>query len=242
MKKIVLLVVMSLFLSACVTTKQAAKYTQGQEFENYITVGGSEVQVPLPEGRWTLVGQELTKNSAGTRFQSQILIQSQENALSKFVAITASLDHSKWGYMYSDFCNDNEMLYREKNANYDGSDQDCIALVHWTVVPGDSDDKSWIDTYDFLDTNNISVPVNALVSSYRKVSKTHYLSISYGVNPELDGFEAPVSAEWEMSKWHKSRYRRDPEKLKYVRELVDWTKNWDAKVNAGIKRQLAANN
>ncbi|MCZ4280064.1 hypothetical protein O4H49_04700 [Kiloniella laminariae] len=242
MKKLVLMVVVSLFLSACVTTQQKAEYTQGQEFEDFIVAGSREVQIPLPEGKWVLAGQGIETNDVSTRFQSFVLIQTENDVLSKIVNFTVSIDQARWGYVFGKICERKDVLFVEKKGNYAGRSQDCTVIQHWVTTAGSEDPQEWIQADRYMDENLISRPKNILVTQYRKVTREHYLNLVYGANPELDGFAAPVSDEWEMSPWHKDRYLKSPDREKYVEDLIGWAKEWDAKVDAGIKRQLASVN
>ena len=235
MRKILILFA-SLALSACAGNYQAPKYQVGQSFQDSF-ISGYKTSVPLPAGKWNLVGYSQKSNNVGKTMNSALLIQTEGNNLARFIDVLAPDDITQWGYLPAEFCKRTDVLHIVRRINQDGEDggkQDCWGINHWRMTLGDNSDGYWLQAMNHMRNKGIRVPINALVVIYRKANMNRFVQVVYGFNPELEGFNPPNQADWSVSDWHKDRYYTDNDKVKYIQELKDWGVVWENRVVAGF--------
>ncbi len=241
--RILLILVITIVMAACssVSNYNVPKYQIGQTFQNSFVIGIRNTNIPLPEGIWKLVGYQQQPNNIGKTINHAFLIQTDGGQLSKFVEVLAPDDHTSWGYLPSKFCNRDDVIHIVARKNQDGVDggkQDCWGINHWRMTWSKDPMDYWKQFIKHVRANDIKVPINALVVVYRKANKSRFVQVSYGFNPELEGFTPPVHADWNSSDWHKDRYYTDQAKVKYISTLKEWSSAWESKVNAGFSGQI----
>lgn len=130
------------------------------------------------------------------------------------------------------------MLHIVKRSNSAGGNQNCRGINHWRMTSGSKSATDWKQAFRHWQATNIEIPVNALVVVFLKANDRSFVQVTYGFNPELDGFSPPAQAAWLVSDWHKDRYYTDKRKVTYVEMLKSWGEKWDSTVDDGFAGKL----
>lgn len=199
-------------------------------------------QIPLPEGDWVVIGKSLTKNNAGSNYVRLVLANIKENVIHGIVGIGSTVSIptkiGRWdGFTYGEECNKKERHFTTTYANYGGSDQDCWYVTHSFManVKLSESTKHIIRAQEYLENNEIVMPINMIRVSYRLADRRILQRVSYYFSPEVAGFPPPLRAEWKESDWHHDRVYLDDKKVSYIDNLIAWGRKWHAKVKSGFE-------
>jgi len=232
---------LSLLLSAaCATGTEGL--VAGQQYEGFIRGGTSQVQVALPEGKWTLVGWSIYPNEQEL---GGVVIQTEGNVVSHLVDFYLPWRTETRMYLQPyKFCGRNDILYvgkAEVFVVYQANKmqpQDCWGINHWPMTLSGNVPKHLLAVRDYLEENDLVMPSTMIAVQYRRGGRGKYLSVNYYFNPELEGLPPPAQVEWRTSDWHRDRAFRDPAKKAYIEKLIEWGENWHEQVDWGFKGQL----
>ncbi len=226
-------------VGACssIANYSAPKHRVGDIFQGSFVIGTYNTNIPLPEGEWKLIGYQQKSNDINTLLNNAVLTQTSKNQVSKFIEVSSPNANHNWGYTANNFCTRDDVIHIVSRANQDGGKQDCWGINHWRMTLEENSWDYWKNALKYYKANDVKIPINALVVIYRKANRNKFVQVTYGFNPELEGFSPPVYAAWSTSDWHKDRYHTDKKKVEYIQTLKDWATAWDDKVDAGFAGQ-----
>lgn len=232
-------------LTACVSTSiQTPAYKAGEMVEGAITLYGRTY--PLEQGNWVVAAVNETKsrvdgqiNSAGTQSLELVLFQTNERIIAKTVWISGNIEtqgQGVAGYVYDRQCERNDVLKVNKIYNVQGGAQDCYMINHYTTVNNDSSDILRL-VNSFTNQSKLSVPKNLIMVRYRFADRQDNITVTYGFNPELEGFPREADSRWEGSGWHQKRIAQDTKRVEYIKKIEGWAEAMYPKVRAAFKQE-----
>ena len=235
--KILTVAALGALLAGCGTGRD--ELVAGRQFEGLINPGNMNVQVPLPEGGWTLVAWE---NYSGEQELGGVMIQTEGKHVSRLVDFYVP-QYSKtriYLALYK-FCGRRDILHVGKSEVYTfyspqkTSPQDCWGINHWPMTFSGSVPKHLLALRDYVEANGLVLPSTMIAVHYRRGGKGKFFSLNYYFNPELEGIAPPQQVEWRTSDWHRDRYSLDPKKKAYIEKLIKWGAEWHAQVDRGFR-------
>lgn len=244
------LLMLSAMLAACGTVGNQSALVVGNQYEGFIPVGAGGTQVPLPEGKWLLVG---TGTHAGRKEISGILIRTEQTRVSRLIDFYVpsgppmqDRDSINWQSVYK-FCSRNDVIHMGESETFTSATyhkglgfdrQHCWGINHWPMTFSGSVPEHFLALRDYVEKNDLELPVTMITAQYRRSGRGKFMSLNYYFNPELEGFAPPQQADWLTSDWHRDRYYRDPEKRAYIEKLKKWATEWDSQVDKGFRGVL----
>ncbi len=231
---------LGVLLAACSTGRD--ELVAGRQFESLIQPGNTKVQVPLPEGNWTLVAWE---NYAGEQELGGVVIQTEGKHVSGLVDFyVPQVSKTRLYLQPYKFCGRKDILHVGKSEVYSRyslqktSPQDCWGVNHWPMTFSGRIPKHLLALRDYVEANGLVLPNTMIAVQYRRGGKGQFFSLNYYFNPELEGIAPPQQVEWRTSDWHRDRYSRDPQKKAYIEKLIKWGAEWHAQVDRGFRGLL----
>ncbi|MFW5500465.1 MULTISPECIES: hypothetical protein [unclassified Maridesulfovibrio] len=209
------LVSLMLLGAGCVSHTVQEAYPVGKIYNDSIEFRG--MSVPLPEGDWQVIG----RGKADKRnFDELVLTVIKENKPGKALLIARDTAKNKYtGYWPNKYLQRTNILFTEVTQNTMGKPLDGWLINHIRPGFGKKDSEAVRDAYEYMTANKLVLPGNFIESRHiltGKRIKCRYLSYSYLINPETDGFEAPENAEWGASDWNVIKINGDPKKVAYI--------------------------
>jgi hypothetical protein len=231
----IITIMLILFFTACSgLTSLEKEITVEKEYENDIKVGNKTI--PLPEGKWKVVGRGLTSNDS---FFIVYLFQEKPDGLFSYLMITTESPFSSssgfFGYKRDDNFDRTNMLYVKSISNKEGEAQEGWyinnSICHFAQ---DSKTKAEIASKEYIKSHNLTISNDMISVTHRFASKgpgNSYLRVEYFYNPEADGFQKSTSEYWSTSPWNSIRINSDQNKVAYVEKL----KKYHAEIHDRIK-------
>jgi hypothetical protein len=235
--------IMLLLLAACSTGRD--ELVAGRQYKGLIKAGSSHVQVPLPEGSWTLIAWE---NYSNEQKLGGVLIETKGNNVSRLVDFyVPQLNTTYWYLRPNKFCGRNDILHvgkSEFNWTFKGmpknhvSPHDCWGVNHWPMTFSGSIPNHILALRDYVEANGLVLPSTMIGVHYRRGGNGQFFSLNYYFNPELESFPPPEQVEWRTSDWHRDIAFHDPQKKAYIGKLIKWGEAWHAQVDRGFRGLL----
>lgn len=239
MRSVIILLICGVLVAGYQKTSQADTGPQpGAIVENSFLFGYGNARIALPPGKWEVGAVRKNSTSSNTTVREIALYQHINGQLSKVVFARAPMSVNVHGYVRSKFCSRSNLHSRTTLENTNGGRQDCRYVVHWRVQLIGSKNLLMRRLGEWLKERNIIAPTAALVVGYR-FSRSSFLDVRYGFNPEIYGFSPPREANWSTSDWHPSNVVRDPRKTEYINHLKSWGDEFYPSVRAGFDGKLA---
>ena len=201
-------------------------------------------KIPLPPGEWILVGYEMRKNNSRVPFFRPQLIQVKGNVVTGLIEANVQADAGNsvgnWGdgYVLNQSCYKANTIHQKMIANGENREQDCWGVNHF-LMTNDGKDLDVNERYEYIKKHNLILPVNMIkVGFHFAFKQPNFLDVSYGFNPEAEGFGPPTNAGWAESDWHKDRYYADPKKVEFINKLISWGEATHDRVKEGFLGKL----
>lgn len=236
--------VAALILAGCQTTasNHVAPKT-GTTYQNVFDLGNG-IQLPLPEGNWTLVGNKGIANNTGQFIYQPVFANIEGDTVKKFIwAITAIGEKNSPGfsdgYVVFRTCSRTNMHHVHTFMMVDSGDQDCWFVNHQVMTGGNRTPPSIVQAREYFKANKIKMPVTTIYTGHHFANfRLQFLTARYYFNPEAEGFAPPKQAAWRTNDWHRDRIVNDPKKEAYVGKIIDWGKQWHQRVQQGFAGKL----
>jgi hypothetical protein len=205
----------------------------GQKFSvNYPILNESTTyaNIPLPEGVWTVVRGDDWTTSNGRKMRGIFLntttdvINSPDTKkiLRHSIYINTSFDSSTSRWL-DEPCKGQDFIYSNKYSSGIW-DQRCLTIRQEGYL-AKSDNKVQQIARDFLNNNNTAwVSGRLTIKNVVYNGSGRFLEVSLGVFPTNYGFEKPYDSV--DSPWHLSRYKSDPEKVRFIDKLKEWSETY----------------
>lgn len=218
-------------------------HTIGQIFRNSFVLDKWNTAIPLPAGEWKLVGYSSPKRIRDTQLyegdfvspgkQYNAVFAQMGNEQPGFISMSYSLPGGlSWSWSRDEFCMRDDLFHMTTRSNNDRA-INCWGITWWQIDPNEDDwGDEWKQFLDYHKTNVIKLPAKALVVSYKKAqTDKKFINIYYGFNPEKKGIDR-------YTYWDSDTYQTDKKKADYINMLKSWGRDWNDKVDTGIKGKL----
>ena len=206
----------------------------GGIYENSIAPEKASEAIPLPAGKWKLVGWTTEYNNVQVPHVYGLLIQEKNGLLDKVVRFQNTVGYAPNGYQEGKFCQRKNIHHLVVKANYNGREQDCWGVNHFRMTLNGRISEDLVQARDYIVKNELTVPINFLYVHYRKASSTKLWRLDYFFNPEAEGFPPPKYADWATSDWHRDRAYMDAKKVLYIEKLKSWGTAWNETVDSAF--------
>jgi hypothetical protein len=208
----------------------------GTEYRDTMPIGS--IQLPLLDGTWILAG----KGGPGSAEDAVSLVRIENGKLWGIIRVWTNTRPVSKGYAAFGPCNRTNVVFTSVISNVDHGNQDCWVLNHYDMVHAreTSTQRHQLDSYAFLDQRGIAVPLTMIVGDHRIATQNRVVTVWYQVNPELAGFPAPPSAEWQDSAWHRDRLAQDPARVAYIEAFKQQHVRYQALLRQGFQGALVS--
>jgi len=184
------------------------------------------MNIPLPEGVWTVVRGDEWQTNNGKKMREIFLISTEDISgsdgikkyLKYFIYVNTPIDYTstRWN---DEPCKAQDFIYSNKyNSNL--WDQRCSSIRQSAFLTR-SDNKVQQIARDYLKSNNIKYVTGMLTSRNDMYDRSgKFLQVFFSVYPTNYGFEKPDDSV--DSPWHLSSYKDDPDKVLFINHLKVW--------------------
>lgn len=213
-------------LTGCVTT-QVQPTLKGQAIHGKVFVVAGKM-VPLPEGAWVVVGEERRSTNGGSEIAAFALadvgdINRRAKGMIDVRLNTTPGRYSGWNAQAQ--CERTDTFVHIKNANYQGSDQNCVLLNHMSLSSNSRTPQYIRDAIDALKKSGTPIPGNSVYSYHHMADRSDFLTVLYHFNPDSDGIAPTKNSGWPESDWHPIRVDQFPQKKAYLEKMKVWATN-----------------
>jgi len=195
----------------------------GKVFSDAVVVGGQ--RVPLTEGDWRVVAQQVGSQPAGAG-ELVILARVEGNRLEGLVAIHAFTDPQRKSAGFPAFvsCSRDDVIHRDVRSNEAFGKQDCWWINH-AVDLWAGRQAALKAAQTELELRGVRLPAVMVDVGFHKADANRFLTAMYYFNPESDGIRSQA-LPWQQSEWHRARISQHPEHVAYMKKLLAWAGTW----------------
>ncbi len=238
MKTTVVVGLISLLVSGCVTIGQAPSLPKGQVLEGSVKYGSYEV--PLPDGQWTVIGEYRFQTTHNTTLGDLELAQLKtKKTFEKVITIRTVLNfgiRSGGGWKSSRDCENKDMHYIKKLSN-SSKTLECNYVKHLSFIPEEIKKNSTSgQLIGNLSEQGVSVPGNVISSVFIHGNPMNVLLVGVMFNPEADGLSPSPEADWHKTEWNPHNIDNFPERKAYVDKVIAWNQKWAPRYKAAFGR------
>ncbi len=183
------------------------------------------VQVPMPVGNWVLgehqnmtnnmqaeIAEEALYSFAGSRFRAALFV---------YTPITASrttyAGRRPAGWDTLAQCKGGDYYFVQADANYLGSDQDCIVVDHYSL---------WTDLANYLRRSRVELPSMFITVTFRLADRVNMETATYYLNPDIAGIPRSKNPQWQANDWNLKNIAKYPEKAGFIDVVKIWAQVW----------------
>lgn len=212
----------------------------GTEVEGVATVG--RVQIPLPPGKWTLIGtNETWINSLSGQQPVPIgyayLALIEKDRLIGFITASAPTQTSTIVRIWDKQCERTDLYFLDAAPKYNTREQSCFLVVHmarnWTA--GANMGAGLEAAYTWLAGHpKIVKPATMLLVRHSNVRANDFVEVEYNFSPEAYGFGPPRDRSAAGNDWHRDKLKNDPARDAFAQAVVAWAKDNQKRVLDGV--------
>lgn len=211
LRLLILLAALAFATSAGAQDKLSLNQTYRDVIRLHFPAG--KTQIPLPEGKWELIGLQEDQSSQVNRIWRAYLARIENGILLGKVIFRVNSDAPSYGWAASSFCEKDDHYHVVIKVNRP-DDVDCWA-VRWGTTRRR---PSWSDglkqMYDTLEARGVHIPTHMSIAVYNRRNDYNLLALIYWFGPE-SGIVTPEDAK-------------------------EWAAQWKPKVDAGFLGKLKA--
>lgn len=221
------------------------KMAQGTEVEGVATLG--RVQIPLPPGKWILIGAAETwsnplSGSQPRPFGHAYLALIERDRLVGFIAAMAPGQTSTNVRTWDKQCERTDTYFLDAAPKYDLREQSCFFVVHaarsWTAGPnmgaGLEAAYTWLAEHP-----KVVKPSTMLLVRHSNVRASDFVEVEYNFSPEAFGFGPPRDRSAAGNDWHRDKLKNDPARDAFAQAVVAWAKENQKRVLDGLIHRKA---
>lgn len=212
----------------------------GTEVESVATLG--RVQIPLPPGKWTLIGtNETWLNPIGGGQPVPLghanLALIERDRLVGFIAASAPAQTSTLIRIWDKQCERTDLYFLDAAPKYNTREQSCFLVVHaartWTAGPNTG--ASTEAAYTWLAEHpKVVKPSTMLLVRHSNVRASDFVEVEYNFSPEAFGFGPPRDRTTAGNDWHRDKLKNDPARDAFAQAVVTWAKDNQKRVLDGL--------
>lgn len=216
------------------------KMAQGTEVEGVATLG--RVQIPLPPGKWILIGAaETWSNPLGggqpRPFGHAYLALIERDRLVGFISAMAPGQTSDLVRTWDKQCERTDVYFIDAAPKYQLREQSCFYVVHaartWTAWPnmgaGLEAAYTWLAEHP-----KVVKPSTMLLVRHSNVRASDFVEVEYNFSPEAFGFGPPRDRSAAGNDWHRDKLKNDPARDAFAQAVVAWAKDNQKRVLDGV--------
>lgn len=236
--KLLLLIAFAVFLTGCGMIAPGIKETNpiGKVYRDSIQVW--DRTIPLPEGEWKVIGR------GGPDYEHlyDILLfkEFETNKVHSVLRITVeSLTNSSIGYKPHPYLKRKDVHHIVVKNNEDLGAHDGWLINHFLVTIDPKSEGRLQEAHNYFLSNKIIIPKLQIDTFHHftgKYQKNKLLTVSYFINPEVEGFESQNESSWDSSEWHPLRIGNDPKKVAFIEKLKTEGAIMHEKIRAGFEK------
>lgn len=200
------------------------------------------VDVPLPEGPWTVVGRFTYYNNLKRVNADILLIQVERDELGKneinaMLSISTNLETGYRGF--ENICTPQALqraLYAKVTAARDWR-QDCWSIDYQEMSFSQAfvtKNRDVAEARKYVRQHGILVPIDMVYVKHRLSNVYNYLTIWRYFNPDLAGVPQTRFGGYEKSDWNKNNIGHFPRKQAYIEQLKGIATAWQARLRAAF--------
>ena len=179
-----------------------------------------KTQIPLPEGKWELLGVQEVQSSLVTRIWRFYLAHVENDTLLGHIYISINHDLPEGsGWASADYC-DGNFYFNEVKSNRD-SNVDCWVVNRVLLQPY----RDWVEgrnpMYKTLLARNVSIPQRMNRAIFIRRNQDNLLRITYYFHPSPPVIENAIRWDFPTRK-----------------AVKNWGERWKPKVDAGFLGEL----
>jgi hypothetical protein len=208
--------------------KIAAAFSVGEKYSASFPVSNAKGSVfyklPLPKGVWEVsYVNHRTTNSTNQPMVDVGLILIEDNFLKASVEITAASTSTQT--RWNDEPCKLESIYHKNNYGTRLWTQKCLTLNPITFLQ--KDNKVTNDAIQEFARRGIRHDFNAIRFAYTRYGDlSKFLIYKLSVFPSVYGLDNKMQSVMNASPWHPANAQLDPEKSKFINELVDFSERF----------------
>ncbi len=212
----------------------------GTEVEGVAALG--RVQIPLPPGKWTLIGATETwsnplSGSQPRPFGHAYLALIERDRLVGFIAAMAPGQTSTNVRTWDKQCERTDTYFLDATPRYDMREQSCFFVVHtartWTawanMGAGLEAAYTWLAEHP-----KVVKPSTMLLVRHSNVRANDFVEVEYNFSPEAYGFGPPRDRSAAGNDWHRDKLKNDPARDAFAQAVVAWAKDNQKRVLDGV--------
>lgn len=216
------------------------KMPVGTEIEGVATLG--RVQIPLPPGKWTLIGAAETWSNPLSGGQPRpyghaYLALIERDRLVGFIAAMAPGQTSDLIRSWDKQCERTDVYFIDAAPKYTIREQSCFYVVHaartWTawanMGAGLEAAYTWLAEHP-----KVAKPSTMLLVRHSNVRANDFVEVEYNFSPEAYGFGPPRDRSAAGNDWHRDKLKNDPARDAFAQAVVAWAKDNQKRVLDGV--------
>lgn len=216
------------------------KMAQGTEVEGVATLG--RVQIPLPPGKWILIGAAETwsnpiSGGMARPFGHAYLALIEKDRLVGFISAMAPGQTSDLVRSWDKQCERTDVYFIDAAPKYQLREQTCLYVVHaaraWTAWPnmgaGLEAAYTWLAEHP-----KVVKPSTMLLVRHSNVRANDFVEVEYNFSPEAYGFGPPRDRSAAGNDWHRDKLKNDPARDAFAQAVVAWARDNQKRVLDGV--------
>ena len=218
---------------------QYQPYVVGQIVEQSISVGKGKYNIPLPQGKFTVIATHKSREKSSNAIQMYDLglASFKGKVLDKSVNIRFSKPISTWWEVPKNCKRDNLYFYKRYIK---GRAFSCWFVNHNTMQL--TSDKIKSKSYygkvkQYIIDNGIILPNIAVYSEHIYSSPRHknvYFQVRYFENPEISGVPKAESKTWAQSEYQPTKIFAHPKKKAFMEDYIIKSAQYQRNFEIGI--------
>jgi hypothetical protein len=217
----------------------------GQSYQSAIEFS-SGFKLPLPDGPWSLIGYQKTKDNNDHDVYSLVLAGPLSTAPFKVMEVqfvdtyTGGYQRDVTGFDLSTECSRTNVAYVVLVSNLREA-QECWMVNHETGHNWAASSTPRLkDAADFLKAARIQMPTTMIFTWHHLASRTNQIDVKAWYDPAAEDIRPVREVAWAVSDWQKDRMLADPAKVAYIEKVKAWGADWHKYIKAGFQKTFNA--
>ena len=201
-----------------------------------------DVNLPLPEGEWKLIGLGKSASRYGEIpfLKGQLVSTALDSAKRPraFIIFSVASAPSMTGWAQPPVCarKDLNFVYPEDpRQNIGGGQINCWAVHPVHMLPNENAEPWLVDAFKWTGTNTAGMPLTTITADFVRASGFKFVAASYMFNPEAQGFKRLA-----FTAWDRTRIISEKKEVDYVELIHQFAIAWSPKFERGFAGRTVA--